>query len=150
QLLRFRTAHAEPGFVSIAAPVRPAVAEAEMIGHLSQIGDRVLRIIYSGFANRIVRPCRRRLKVVDVMAQAAKPDHKVRNLPGDARERLGGEIAEDDEAERSHVRALPIRGPTAGAAEDKPTTNRNSGGARLHKRPATQNKSRGGRRETGW
>ena len=36
------------------------------------------------------------------MTQAAKPNHKVRNLPRDAGVRLAGEIAKDDEAERSH------------------------------------------------
>ena len=35
QLLRFGAAQAEPDFVSIAAPVRPAAAETEMIGRLS-------------------------------------------------------------------------------------------------------------------
>ena len=102
QFFRFGTAQPEPGFVSIAAPVCPAAIETEMIGCPSQIGDSVFRIIYSGFANRIVRPCRRRLEVVDVMTQAAKPNHKVRNLPRDAGVRLAGEIAKDDEAERSH------------------------------------------------
>src|SRR5437762_4367749 len=135
QLLRFGAAQAEPGFISIAAPVCPAAIETEIIGHLSQIGERVFRIIYSGFADRIVGPCRRRLEVVDVMTQAAKANHKVCKLKGDARVRFAGEITEDDDAEYSHSRALPTRGTAAAAAEDKGTA-RNSATS-LRYRPAS-------------
>src|SRR2546427_12717946 len=81
------------------------------------------------------------------MTKPGKANHKVCNLPGDARVRLAGEITEDDDAEYSHSRALPARGTAAAAAEDKGTA-RNSGTS-LRDRPASESTGRGARRGSG-